>query len=116
MPEDDQEKAIANHGFKPVDPMLLKFGATALGKICRVAANLRFAGSERSEVGARPSQQDFCLRDLQRVYWFSIPTSLIIAEPVGGDTLEPTDLHALVMFVADATKPSSSAGRDAIGK
>jgi hypothetical protein len=46
MPEDDQEKAIANHGFKPVDPMLLKFGATALGKICRVAANLRFAGSE----------------------------------------------------------------------
>jgi hypothetical protein len=58
MPEDDQEKAIANHGFKPVDPMLLKFGATALGKICRVAANLRFAGSECSEVGARPSQQD----------------------------------------------------------
>jgi hypothetical protein len=105
MPEDDQEKAIANHGFKPVDPMLLKFGATALGKICRVAANLRFAGSERSEVGARPSQQDFCLRDLRRVYWFLIPTSLIIAEPVGGDTLQPTDLHALVMFVVDATKP-----------
>jgi hypothetical protein len=41
---------------------------------------------------------------------------LIIAEPVGGDTLQPTDLHALVMFVVDATKPSSSAGHDAIGK
>jgi hypothetical protein len=43
MPEDDQERAIANRGFKPVDPTLLKFGATVLGKICRVAANLRFA-------------------------------------------------------------------------
>jgi hypothetical protein len=79
MPADDQEKAIANRSFKPVDPMLKKFGATVLGKIHRVAANLRFAGWERSEISARPSQQDFCLRDLRRIYWFSIPTSLIIA-------------------------------------
>jgi hypothetical protein len=43
MPEDDQEMAIADHGFKPMDPMLLMFGATVLGKICRVAANLRLA-------------------------------------------------------------------------
>jgi hypothetical protein len=43
MPEDDQEKVIADHGFRPMDPMLLKFGATVLGKICRVAANLRLA-------------------------------------------------------------------------
>jgi hypothetical protein len=41
MPEDDQKTAIANYGFKPPDPMVLEFGATALGKICCVAANLR---------------------------------------------------------------------------
>jgi hypothetical protein len=68
MPEDDHEKAIANHRFRPVNPMLLKFGAAVLGNICRVAANLRFAGC--SEAGARPSQQDFCLRDPRRIYWF----------------------------------------------
>jgi hypothetical protein len=51
-----------------MDPMLLKFGAAVLGKIRRVAANLRFASWERSEVGVRPSQQqDFCLRDLQGI-------------------------------------------------
>jgi hypothetical protein len=37
---------------KPVNPVLLKFGAAVLGKISRVAANLRFAGWERSEAGA----------------------------------------------------------------
>jgi hypothetical protein len=112
MPEDDQEKAIANHGFKPVDPMLLKFGATALGKFCRVAANLRFAGSE---VGARPPQQDFCLRDLWRVHWFFNPNKFDNCRAVGGDRSSPP-ISMLVVFVVDATKPSSSAGHDAIGK
>ena len=89
MPEDDQEKAIANRGFKPVDPMLLKFGAPVLGKIYRVAANLRFAGWERSEVGARPSQQDFCLRRPPANIAVFNANKLIIGEPVGGDTLQP---------------------------
>jgi hypothetical protein len=57
------------------------------------------------EVGARPSQQDFCLRDLRQLYWFSIPTSLIIAEPVGGDTLQPRRSPCSRHVRSGATKP-----------